>query len=140
MSDAQKLTKKQRKSLAFREKLGKNKSKKPDPLDVPEADDVDKDENVDEAGDVKQKEKVLGKRKRADGEGQLEIKHKPSKAAKTSKLKPKQVQEASNAEEDEVDDAEDDDENIPPSASSSKKARYILFIGTLPYPNLSTLF
>ena len=131
MADTQKLTKKQRKSLAFREKKGKKKSK-PDPLDVPETDDVH-EENIEAVEDLRQKEKVLGKRKRSEAEGEsgLEQSIKPKKAKSK-----RSVEEVKTEEK-----AGDGDANIPPAASASKsshKSRYILFIGAPAVNSFST--
>lgn len=116
--DSQKLTKKQRKGLAFREKIGKKKSK-PEPLDVPELDQVD-DQDVGHGPQERPSEKVLGKRKRADSD----------KTAIKDKKTPKKIEANSEAipgEELET------DENTPPKSSKpakkSQKSRYILFVG-----------
>lgn len=140
MSDSQKLTKKQRKSLAFRHKVNKKKSR-PDPPDLPEADDVEQNEE-EGADDVKQKEKVLGKRKRAEAAvgGERDDEPPAYKPAKKSKSKAKVNQKDPVSKEKGVELAEEGDENTPPAtskSSTSQKSRYILFVGaqTLAFSN-----
>ena len=132
MSDSQKLTKKQRKSLAFRDKVNKKKSKsKPDPLDVPVSDDIEQNEEAVE--ETKQTEKVLGKRKRVETSANND-ESTTHKSAKKSKFREK-AKDAISKEKHDVVSKEGDENN--PLASSSKasnpqKPRYILFIGAHP--------
>lgn len=138
----QKLTKKQRKALAFRAKKGKA-PQRPLPLDVPEDDDDDndddnthdnvgQDENTQETGEQDARDKAKKKRKLLHPDNtsssspnvkKKKEKHQTSSADNTESI-------AKQTDNDDANEGEDNTDKKPNKSSTERNKRYILFVGT----------
>ncbi|TCD67104.1 hypothetical protein EIP91_000567 [Steccherinum ochraceum] len=155
MSDAAKLTKKQKKALAFRERKGKGRAKPGDDFNdednaVPLAEDQDRAEVLpvegrevdkpDEGGDkaVVRTQGVKRKRK-ADEEGEGERGGKEdehdveSQPKKQKKRKARSSDAVPGGDEAEDEDAGSDEKAKKGSKENPKQQRFILFVGNLKY-------
>lgn len=151
MSSTAKLSKKQKKSLAFRSRKGKSKDNVI--LDVPENDLLDEDADVGEVKDGDAKKTVEEASKAVDGsKSAAEVQPKTTKERKRKRpdeaatptaetanemREKKRKKEAKSAEDENEDENEDkatfdDDENeAKTEVKSVKKQRFILFVGML---------
>ncbi|CEL53954.1 Nucleolar protein 6 OS=Saccharomyces cerevisiae (strain ATCC 204508 / S288c) GN=NOP6 PE=1 SV=1 [Rhizoctonia solani AG-1 IB] len=128
-----KLTKKQKKGIAFRERRGKGHSKtaEEDLVDIPELEIQDSQEKVSDEQSLEQYENVgrsLGdKRKRAPEEdGQAaEVNESPEK--------PNGVSPKRKSKKRKADKSSDDSSRKDISGEDAKSKRFILFVGNLPY-------
>lgn len=139
---APKLTKKQRKGLAFRQKIGKGKSTaRPEPEDVPESENLDEQadlglesstrseskDNLDQPErQVAQKDALKPSKKRKRRETGTEEGVDPDLAQTADKPESKKRKRKDpETDENAIQDGEDGD-----SKSQKQNARYILFLGT----------
>lgn len=141
----QKLTKKQRKALAFRAKKGKA-PQRPLPLDVPEDDDDDndddnthdnvgQDENTQETGEQDARDKAKKKRKLLHpsdntSSSSSNVKKKKEKHQASASSADNSESIAKQTDNDDANEGEDNTDKKPNKSSTERNKRYILFVGT----------